>query len=89
MNIQIHMKLDVWKNTKDMSTVPGKYIMGGFLPGHVGQSWNWKLQGRLGQRTCLFAPLAAKDSVTQLQLWEPWEEGGKKKQEKMLLFGCY
>lgn len=44
MNIRIYVKLDVWKNTKDRSTVPGRYIMGGFLPGHVGQSWNWKLQ---------------------------------------------
>lgn len=88
MNIQIYLKLDVWKNMKDTSTVPDEYIMEGFLPGHVGQSWNRKLQGLLGQRTCLLPLLAAKDSVTQLQLWEPWEEGGKK-QQKMLFLGCY
>lgn len=32
----------------------------------------------LGQRTCLLAPLAAKDSVTQLQLWSP---EGRRKEE--------
>lgn len=87
MNIQI-MKVVCGQNTKDISTAPGKYIMGGFLPGHMESELELETARALGTKdlpVCTHNTQGLSDPTPASR--SPGKKEEEEKQEKMLLLG--